>query len=373
MNRAHTGDGKKNPGNGRCLRLSCRRHPGAGEIRCSGGQRVSRVRGGLKNSLLVFTGKKAGRVAFLGGSITENPGWRDSVCAYLQRRFPDTRFEFIPAGIGSTGSTPGAFRLENDVLSRGTIDLLFEEAAVNDATNGFTEREQVRGMEGIVRHARLVNPAMDIVLLHFVDPDKMAAYNRGIVPAEIRAHDSVAVRYNVPSVNLALEVTERIRRGEFTWEGDFKDLHPSPFGQNLYYRSIRRLLEACWSTVDLQASPAAYPLPAPLDSFSYFRGKYVDIRNAVDLHNWTIIDNWRPVDGTGTRKGYVDVPVLSAVTPGAIMNLSFHGTAVGICVAAGQDGGIVEFSVDGGPFRQAGPLHTVEQVVAHPVVLRAGE
>jgi sialidase-1 len=310
------------------------------------------VRGGLKNSLMVFTGKKAGRVAFLGGSITENPGWCDSVCSYLQHRFPETRFEFVAAGISSTGSTPGAFRLQNDVLSRGTVDLLFEEAAVNDATNGFDQQAQIRGMEGIVRHARLANPAMDIILLHFVDPEKMAAYNRGIVPTEIRSHEAVAVRYNVPSVNLAREVTERINRGEFTWEGDFKDLHPSPFGQNIYYRSIRRLLEECWSDVDLSASPVAYPLPEPLDTLSYFHGDYVDIGRAVIVNNWTLIHNWKPDDGTGVRKGYSDVAVLAATDPGAEMRFSFEGTAVGICVAAGKDAGIVEYSVDGGPSRK---------------------
>jgi len=53
--------------------------------------------------------KGKGRVAFLGGSITHNPGWRDSVMKYLENRFPETDFEFIAAGIPSMGSTPGAF------------------------------------------------------------------------------------------------------------------------------------------------------------------------------------------------------------------------------------------------------------------------
>lgn len=76
------------------------------------------------------------------------------VAQYLQERFSDTEFDFINAGIPSTGSTPGAFRLANDVLSKGTVDLLFEEAAVNDYHNGRSVTEQIRGMEGIVRYAR---------------------------------------------------------------------------------------------------------------------------------------------------------------------------------------------------------------------------
>lgn len=320
--------------------------------RCADGGRFHVVRGGLANCARTFTQTRTGRVAFLGGSITANPGWRDSVCAYLQRRFPQTHFEFVAAGIASTGSTPGAFRLRQDVLSKGRVDLLFEEAAVNDETNGYSAGEQIRGMEGIVRHARLANPATDVVLMYFVDPDKMASYRRGVVPGVIRMHDSVAAHYDVPALDLAREVTERIDRGEFTWEGDFKDLHPSPFGQNIYYRSIRALLEECWRDIDLAGPPVAHPLPAALDAGSYFHGDYADIHRAVPVKGWSIVERWHPSDSLETRAGYVDVPVLEAVEPGAEVTLPFTGNAIGICVAAGKDAGIIEYAIDGGPVRR---------------------
>ncbi|MCK9641658.1 MAG: GDSL-type esterase/lipase family protein, partial [Prolixibacteraceae bacterium] len=128
----------------------------------------------LHNAQIIFERDKRGRVAFLGGSITYNGGWRDSVCVYLQHRFPQTKFEFVAAGIPSMGSTPGAFRFERDVLGNGKVDLLFVEAAVNDRANGFSTETQVLGMEGIIRHARESNPAMEVVVMHFVDPGKMA-------------------------------------------------------------------------------------------------------------------------------------------------------------------------------------------------------
>ena len=134
-----------------------------------------------------FEKENKGRVAFLGGSITWNPGWRDMVSDYLQKRFPSVKFEFINAGVPSTGSTPGAMRLLRDVLSKGTIDLLFEEAAVNDATNGITPEVQIRGMEGIIHQALKSNPYMDIIMLHFVDQEKMADYNNDKTPEVISA------------------------------------------------------------------------------------------------------------------------------------------------------------------------------------------
>lgn len=309
------------------------------------------VRSGLANAYHRFSEEKAGRVAFLGGSITQNPGWRDSLCQYLQRRFPETKFEFIPAGISSTGSTPGAFRLERDVLSKGHVDLLFEEAAVNDATNGRSPLEQLRGMEGIVRHARRSNPSMDIVLMHFVDPDKMEAYNKGETPGVIARHERVAEHYRLPSLNLALEVTERIAAGEFSWEEDFVDLHPSPFGQNLYFLSMRQFLEHAWRAAEGQGAEP-HPLPAPLDPFSYSNARLVNLAAATLGTDWSLVPNWQPSDRANTRPGFVEVPMLEATEPGATLHLDFEGTAIGLFEIAGPDVGYLDYRVDGGEFKR---------------------
>ncbi len=43
--------------------------------------------------------------------------------------------------------------------------------------------------------------------------------------------------------------------------------------------------------------------------------------------------------------------MLIAEEPGAIVKLHFQGTAVGLLVAAGPDVGVLEFSINGGPYR----------------------
>ena len=304
----------------------------------------------MQNSYHRFTRDKVGRVAFMGGSITEGKGWRDSVCLYLQQRFPETTFEFINAGISSTGSTPGAFRLEQDVLSKGQIDLFFEEAAVNDRTNGFSNQAQVRGMEGIIRHMRIVNPMADIILMHCVDPDKMKEYRQGVIPAEIQNHERVAEAYKVNTIHLAREVTSRIDAGEFSWERDFKDLHPSPFGHFVYSRSIRNFLEQAYQAVE-NKRPVKHSLPGMIDPFSYAGGIYVAVDKAKPIDGWRIDPNWIPGDGAGTRKQYVNIPALIAEAPGASLQFSFIGTAVGICIASGPDAGRIQYSIDGGPVK----------------------
>jgi len=309
-------------------------------------------RAGLTNSALRFEKEKSGRVAFLGGSITYNPGWRDSVSWSIQKKFPGTTFEFINAGIPSLGSLPDAFRLNQDVLSKGSIDLLFVEAAVNDRTNAYSGQAQVRSMEGIVRQARRANPNIDIVFMYFVDPDKIKEYNSGITPAEILNHEKVAAYYDIPAVNLAKEVTERIKYKEFTWERDFIDLHPSPFGQQVYFRSISQLLENCWKPDKVNKNEMMdYPLPVKLDPFCYDNGMLIPVTRDNAADGWSFNNNWIPDDKMPTREGYVKVPMLIGTEPGKILHMEFTGTAVGIAIASGPDAGLVDFSIDGNEWK----------------------
>jgi len=302
----------------------------------------------LKNSCANFKLNHKGTVAFLGGSITWNNGWRDSICNYLQVQFPETKFNFINAGISSMGSTPGAFRLDRDILSKGKIDLLFVEAAVNDATNGRTSKEQIRGMEGILRHTLKDNPATDIVVMHFVDPDKMESYNRGEVPEVIKNFSLVAKHYNVGTINLAKEVTDRINNGEFTWQGDFKNLHPSPFGQTVYFHSMKTFLDQAINkplTNDEKITP--HPLPTPYDPFCYSEGQIISFEKASKLVGFEKVSLWIPSIQAGTREGYVNVDMLVGDKPGDSFEFTFEGTAVGIMVAAGPDAGMIEYTIDG--------------------------
>jgi len=63
------------------------------------------VRGELTNSRIKMERAKRARVAFLGGSITQANGWRVFTAEMLRKRFPDTKFDFVNAGIASTDTT----------------------------------------------------------------------------------------------------------------------------------------------------------------------------------------------------------------------------------------------------------------------------
>lgn len=311
-------------------------------------EQFHQLRYGIKNAQKAFEETKKGRIAFLGGSITQNGGWRDSLMAYFVRKFPETNFEFIPAGIASMGSTPAAFRLERDILSKGKIDLLFEEAAVNDHTNGRSAEEQIRAMEGIVRHLKNVNPEIDIILMHFADPDKTKQYRVGEIPEVIQNHEKVASHYGLPSINLAKEVQKRLDHNEFSWEDDFKELHPSPFGQGIYAKSMIAFLENAFSSSE---KAILRVIPDPIDSYNYQKGELIDISKAKIGKGWKIVSNWSPSDGTVSRPNYTNVPMLVADTPESTLKLKFNGSAVGIAVAAGKDAGTILYRVDKGEWK----------------------
>ncbi|WP_316821784.1 SGNH/GDSL hydrolase family protein [Pedobacter gandavensis] len=309
-------------------------------------------RAGLGHSIEIFEHQKTATVAFLGGSITYNRGWRNKVSADLEKRFPETKFHFIAAGIPSLGSLPHAFRLKRDVLDSGKVDLLFLEAAVNDEVNGTDSLSQVRALEGIIRHAKLNNPKMDIILMSFADPDKTSTYHKGKVPLSVKNHELVAGHYGLPSINLAKAVSDRLANQEFSWEHDFKDLHPSEFGQELYFKAIQRLLTDAISVQQVKGVSSNLSLAKALNDGNFSKGQYVDIQNARIKTGWVLQQDWKPEDGKNTRKGFVHIPMLCATEAGSELSLNFVGNAIGISIVSGPDAGILSYSIDEGPEQQ---------------------
>src|SRR5262249_10721437 len=74
-----------------------------------------RPRGGLPNFLAkANTAGAEIRIAYFGGSITAQNGWRPKTLAHFQKTYPNAKFSEINAAIGGTGSDLGVFRLKQD-------------------------------------------------------------------------------------------------------------------------------------------------------------------------------------------------------------------------------------------------------------------
>ena len=125
--------------------LLCEPRAAIGKEATSPGPNIH-LRGNFLNSHYAFSAEKKGHVAFIGVAFTEMRGYRPMLYNFLQKRFPETKFTFTNAGIASTCSTTGAFRLRRDVLSKGPVDLIFIEYAVNDELDAGHARRVTVGM-----------------------------------------------------------------------------------------------------------------------------------------------------------------------------------------------------------------------------------
>jgi len=331
------------------------------------------LRGSLDNARLTFERTGKGTVAFLGGSITEMEGYRPRVCAVLQKRFPKTSFTFINAGISSTCSSTGAFRLGSDVLAKGPVDLLFVEFAVNDDQDGhFARSECVRGMEGVVRHLRQACPNADAVMTFFVNEAILKSFQEGRVPLTVEAHMAVAERYGVSTINLAKEVAEEMTAGTLTWE-KYGGVHPAPFGNDLCAQMIDQLFTRAWSA-PLPSAAALKPqaLPSPLDPLCYAAGRFVDPAEAKIKQGWTLgVPEWQKLPGD-KRDRFTSLPMLCATEAGAELTLDFEGTAVGAYVVAGPDAGMAEVGIDGGPASRVNFYHAYSKGLHYPRTVMLG-
>jgi lysophospholipase L1-like esterase len=326
------------------------------------------LRGSLANSRIQFAHQKKGHVAFIGGSITEMNGYRPMVCEILQRRFPDTEFTFTDAGISSTCSTTGAFRLATDVLAKGPVDLFFIEFAVNDDQDaGHARRECIRGLEGIICQVRKHNPCADVVVTYFVNPGMVETYENGRVPLSIASHTEVCEHHDISTINLAKEVTEQIAAGKLTWK-KFGGTHPAPFGNAICAGMIDGLLSNAWSQpLSPEAKKSPHSMPEQrLDENSYVRGRFVDPARAQTDDRWQLgVPDWKTLRGS-CRQRFAAMPLLAASQPGAELTLKFTGTAVGAYVLAGPDAGIVEATIDNGPPKKVDLYHRFSRGLHYP-------
>ncbi|WNS46715.1 SGNH/GDSL hydrolase family protein [Paenibacillus sp. MMS20-IR301] len=293
--------------------------------------------------------------AFLGGSITEGAGaseaeamsWRALTGAYLQELYAGHPVRCINAGVGGTTSAFGAHRLQEHVLAEGRIDLLFAEFSVND---GEDRAESIRGMEGIVRQCRRLSPETELVFVYTAADKNLTGYK----PFNIAVHEEVADYYGIPSIDCAAKVYTMIHTGELDWTRFAPDgYHPLDAGHALYAALVQEYLEQAITRGSVQASGEAAQhitgLPSPLDSGNYEYGGMLDYSAArysaafrfQKLKPEEPLMNWRfPAEHACTAD------------PQAEFTFTVTGQCAGLVLLYGPDSGIIEYSLNGGPFAE---------------------
>ena len=329
-------------------------------------------RGGLPNFFAKCGKSERVKIAYLGGSITEQAGWRIQSLDLLRRTYPETRFDEVFAAIGGTGSHVGVFRLEHDVL-RYQPDLLFVEFAVNDACS--SDGEILTSMEGIVRNTWVAVPFCDICFIYtLTDADFiMTPLRNGQFYRAVDTMEKLADHYHVPSIFMGMEVVrlektgmlvmkdseaamqevagERLNQttgirtnpnGKIPFAAD--GVHPYlDTGHKLYTQAIQRTLPILQQASGKVLSHS--PLLEPMTADYVRKVSFVEVDDANRTGSWEKFDD--PVKILNYENITKFVPSVWRAEPGALLAFKYRGRSLMLYTLFGPGAGSVEIEIDG--------------------------
>jgi lysophospholipase L1-like esterase len=293
------------------------------------------------------------RVAYLGGSITAQEGWRVYSLKWMKEKFPNAKFKEINAAIGGTGSDFGVFRLNDHVL-KFHPDLVFVEFAVNDGSA--PSEKIIRSMEGIVRQIWQKNPFIDICFVYTLKEDFLEGEKSGVLPTSAQAMEKVADKYAIPTINFGFEVSNQVKEGKLIFTNkENKEVagvtvfcpdgvHPYvETGHKIYNKVLTRSFEAMMETYKGKAMKHRLTEPMAPDYFS--NTKMLDLTAGKLSDNWMIIKAKDDFGFSGFSRFLDSVGVASQT--GETLTLIFKGKAIGIYDIKGPDAGRLVVEIDG--------------------------
>ncbi|HUR45954.1 MAG TPA: GDSL-type esterase/lipase family protein [Candidatus Saccharimonadales bacterium] len=316
-------------------------------------------RKGIPNFFQKLEDGRSVRIAYFGGSITAQEGWRPQTLTALRQQFPNANIKQINASIGGTGSDLGVFRFRQDVLDHDP-DLVFVEFAVNDA--GADAAQIIRCMEGIVRQAWDFDADLDLCFVYTIAGNMLETYQAGKIPKSVAAMEKVASHYGIPSINFGVEVVKLAKEGKLLFKADLPitaqqktnltgkilfspdGVHPYPeSGHELYAKSVVRSIPI----MRADRKPERHLVPKPLDVDNYENARLVPLSKARLSSGWVKLD---PATNIVARRFHDRLPeIWKTSRPGDSLAFTFRGTSVGIYDLLGPDCGQVIFSLDDQP------------------------
>ena len=322
-------------------------------------------RGGLPN---FFAKLKAGKnviIAYLGGSITEQNGWRVQSCKWFRKQFPKAKVSGINAAIGGTGSSLGVFRIDHDVF-RFKPDLLFVEFAVNDGNA--PPKRIYKSMEGIVRKTWKKFPDCDICFVYTLTYKNIKTLQAGKMQRSASAMEKLADYYNIPTIHMGVKIVELVSKDKMVMKANKSGMsrvsgdelnktskmatdkngkipfardgvHPYPdTGHVLYTAAIARSM----SDIEKSGKTGSHKLSSPMDRGNWERARMLPLTKAK-LEGFVKL----PKSSKLVKKFRRRIGDIWMGKPGATLSFKFKGTRAAIYDLVGPDCGYLEISLDG--------------------------
>jgi alpha-L-fucosidase/acetyl esterase/lipase len=327
------------------------------------------VRDGLPNLFAKISAGQDVTIAYFGGSITAQPGYRSQTFQWFLETWPSVEFTHVDAAIGGTGSELGAFRLQKDVLVHKP-DLIFIEFAVNDYKAAQNSADGViASVEGIVRQVIRDNPETDMCFVYTITEQVLNDMKEGGGFTSMLAHEKVADHYGIPSINMGLPVAIMEAAGELVMKGAegkpqavsgeslnaltelpvndkgqvvfAKDgVHPYPnSGHKIYTQAVTDALPM------LKGKPIARKLMKPLRSDNLENAKMISLKDVKLSGDWQEYDWNSPLLSAGIRKRMPEI--MFTDSPGDSISFRFRGRVAGFYDIMGPSAGVVEANIDG--------------------------
>lgn len=224
-------------------------------------------------------------VSYIGGSITEgltvapeHPElcWANLSYEWLCEQYPDTKINYVNAGLSGTPSILGNVRLERDILAYEP-DIVFVEFAVNDGN----AVEYQNSYESLVRTLLTQDKDIAVVLLFTV-------IESGHTCQPFMS--KIGNNYGLPMISEPDSLGEEFAEGRMTWQ-DYSDdqSHPNQRGHEIVRDFVANYFKAVMDKVDENVGEVSKELPAPVYSDRYMNMKFIDsaVMEGVELSNFT--------------------------------------------------------------------------------------
>ncbi|MFI4911124.1 MAG: SGNH/GDSL hydrolase family protein [Sedimentisphaeraceae bacterium JB056] len=298
-----------------------------------------------------FFGKLAAKepvtIAYIGGSITEQQGWRDGTFDNFVKTYPDVEFTQINSAIPGTNSQLGAARIDRDVLSKDP-DLVFIEFAVNDGNSEYSQKT----FEGMVRKIYDADINTDICFVYTIWNGQIEKYlYNGRYQPSASGMEVVAEHYGVPSIHMAFYAAKLLREDKLVFKAPLstKDkiafspdgVHPyTQTGHPLYTRAVVD------SLVEIENASTAGEriVPLALHKDDWQDAKLVSLSEVRKSESWQEITTKK--SKLFAEFGKFMPRIWMADKNGSSISFAFKGTAVGIYGIKGPDVGMLKIELD---------------------------
>ncbi|AUP81268.1 SGNH/GDSL hydrolase family protein [Flavivirga eckloniae] len=308
-----------------------------------------RERNGLPNFFSkVKTGKDV-TVAYLGGSITNQNGWRPLTFNWIKEQYPTATLTEVEAAISGTGVDFAASRAEVDLLDYNP-DLVFVEFRVNGGVADIS-----RSIEGLVREIRAKNPETDICFVYTIGEWMLNDLQNGKQYWIGKVMEEVANKYGIPSIDFGVEVVKLLKEDKLTFKAPAPEsgklyfskdgVHPKKDGYELYANTVIKSFIA----MENNDKPLTHAMPTPVKINHFQNASLIPITNATTNTNWSTVNiNTDAIyrsdrDRTnGMLRG-----ALKTDKVGETLTINWEGVLIGFTTIPLNTGMEVEISTDG--------------------------